>query len=180
MLVEPTIEELLTKLDNRYILTMLCSKRARQLTDGGKPLVEIESKNVVSQAAAELAEGKLAFVRGNVKVDYPMKQEIEEEELSKFKEGVGKSKSSSKKDDNDEIVESNVMDYSANHAADISDIKEQEERGLQYTKQFMNILSLDNDSKDLFEESLEDDLDEFLEQEAAEAEEEFEDEEEKK
>lgn len=55
----PTLEELMSKVGNRYQLVMLVSKRVRELSEGAKPLVEIDSKNPMDIAMAEIASGKI-------------------------------------------------------------------------------------------------------------------------
>ncbi|GAI90159.1 unnamed protein product, partial [marine sediment metagenome] len=45
--------------ENRYLLTMVVAKRAKQLLAGTKPLVEIESKNLVAIALEEIKRGKV-------------------------------------------------------------------------------------------------------------------------
>lgn len=59
MMVKPTVTDLLTKINNRFELVIVTSKRARQLSDGSKPLTDkIEDSNV-TLAAVEIAEGKV-------------------------------------------------------------------------------------------------------------------------
>ena len=59
MMVKPTVTDLLSKVDNRFALVIVTSKRARQLSDGDKPLTnKIEDSNV-TLAADEIAEGKV-------------------------------------------------------------------------------------------------------------------------
>jgi DNA-directed RNA polymerase subunit omega len=53
-----TIEDCLEKVNNRFELVMLASKRARQLFRGAKPLIESENREVVV-ALREIAEGKV-------------------------------------------------------------------------------------------------------------------------
>ena len=50
MMVKPTVNELLKRVDNRYELVIVTSKRARQLANGDIP---------VTLAAVEIAEGKV-------------------------------------------------------------------------------------------------------------------------
>ncbi len=76
MLVKPSIEALLPKVDNRYTLTLLIAKRARQLVSGGQPLVRSESPNVVTIACEELDEDRLAAIRGEVQVHVPLRPEV--------------------------------------------------------------------------------------------------------
>lgn len=59
MLVKPTVLELLTKVDDRFQLVTVTSKRARQLAAGSTPLTKKEEPSVVSLAADEIAEGKV-------------------------------------------------------------------------------------------------------------------------
>ena len=53
-----TVEDCLEKVDNRFELVMLASKRARQLFKGAKPLIESDNREVVV-ALREIAEGKV-------------------------------------------------------------------------------------------------------------------------
>lgn len=59
MLVKPTVLELLTKVEDRFQLVTVTSKRARQLAAGSTPLTKKEEPSVVSLAADEIAEGKV-------------------------------------------------------------------------------------------------------------------------
>ncbi len=59
MLVKPTVLELLNKVDDRFQLVTVTSKRARQLAAGSTPLTKKEEPSVVSLAADEIAEGKV-------------------------------------------------------------------------------------------------------------------------
>lgn len=54
-----TIEDCLEKVENRYELVHLCSKRVKQLRDGAEPLVRSKNKEVVT-ALREIAAGKIA------------------------------------------------------------------------------------------------------------------------
>jgi DNA-directed RNA polymerase subunit omega len=53
-----TVEDCLQKVNNRFELVMLASKRARQLFKGAKPLTESDNREVVV-ALREIAEGKV-------------------------------------------------------------------------------------------------------------------------
>ncbi len=46
-------------LDNKYLLTMMVAKRAKQLNQGFKPLVDINEKNTRVIALKEIIEGKV-------------------------------------------------------------------------------------------------------------------------
>lgn len=59
MLVRPSVTELLEKVDNRFELVVVTSKRARQLYSGSEPLTKKKEDSVVTLAATEIAEGKV-------------------------------------------------------------------------------------------------------------------------
>ena len=62
MMVQPTVTELLKKIDNRYKLVVVTSKRARQLSQGATPLTKKQEESTVTLAADEIAEGKVNIV----------------------------------------------------------------------------------------------------------------------
>jgi len=53
-----TVEDCLQKVDNRFELVILASKRARQLFKGAKPSIESRNREVVV-ALREVAAGKV-------------------------------------------------------------------------------------------------------------------------
>ncbi len=57
-----TVEDCLEKVDNRFLLVMLASKRVKQLFKGVKPLIDNRAgnKNVVV-SLREIAAGKVNF-----------------------------------------------------------------------------------------------------------------------
>ncbi len=59
MMVEPTVPELLEKVENRYILVIATAKRAREIANGAKVLVDTDDVAPVSIAADEIEEGKV-------------------------------------------------------------------------------------------------------------------------
>ncbi len=61
MLIKPTLESLMQKVDSKYTLVTLAAKRARELTDGDEPLVETDTKKVVSIAMEEIDQGKITY-----------------------------------------------------------------------------------------------------------------------
>ena len=61
MLIKPTLESLMQKVDSKYSLVTLAAKRARELTDGDEPLVETDTKKVVSIAMEEIDQGKITY-----------------------------------------------------------------------------------------------------------------------
>lgn len=67
MLTDPSIEKLKEKSASPYDLTVLVSKRARELTDGAQPMIDDEgAANVVSLACREVAADKVVAVKGDV------------------------------------------------------------------------------------------------------------------
>lgn len=59
MMVKPTVNELLNKINDRYQLVVVTSKRARQLAEGAEPLSDKKEDSFVTLAADEIAEGKV-------------------------------------------------------------------------------------------------------------------------
>lgn len=82
MLVKPTLEKLLPKVENRYTLAILVAKRARQLVDGAMPLLESESPNLVTLACEELASNRISCVKGHLNPYIPLRPEIEAARLA--------------------------------------------------------------------------------------------------
>lgn len=62
MIVKPSVTDLLKIVDNRYMLIIATSKRARQIVEGSTPLVKIEEKSPVTIASNEIEEGKVKIV----------------------------------------------------------------------------------------------------------------------
>ena len=65
MLVDPSIEKILPKADCAYELVVLVSKRARQLVEGGQPMIPDKAANMVSLACKEVAQDKVVCVKGD-------------------------------------------------------------------------------------------------------------------
>ncbi|MTI69932.1 MAG: DNA-directed RNA polymerase subunit omega [Firmicutes bacterium] len=63
----PSINELLEKVDSRYTLVMLVSKRARQLVEGDEPGVEVRTTKSVTTALEEFYEEKLEYTKPDIK-----------------------------------------------------------------------------------------------------------------
>ena len=53
-----TVEDCLEKVDNRFELVTLATKRAKQLFKGAKPLIDSDNREVVV-ALREIADGKV-------------------------------------------------------------------------------------------------------------------------
>ena len=73
-MIHPRVDELLDNVDSRYALVIVAAKRARQINnyhhqlgegigfeDAPPPLVESRSKNYLTMALEETAEGKLKY-----------------------------------------------------------------------------------------------------------------------
>ena len=73
-MIEPRIDELLRNVDSRYALVIVAAKRARQINsyhhqlgdgmgfeDAPPPLIESRSKNYLTMAMEEIAQGKIAY-----------------------------------------------------------------------------------------------------------------------
>lgn len=56
-MINPSIVDLLEKVDNRYSLVVATSKRARQLIEGEKPFINIKSNKPLTVAINEINEG---------------------------------------------------------------------------------------------------------------------------
>ena len=54
-----TVEDCLERIDNRFNLVLLASKRARQIMMGADPLVPPENDKPTVIALREIAEGKI-------------------------------------------------------------------------------------------------------------------------
>ncbi len=71
-----TVEDCLDKVDNRFQLVLVATKRARQLSNGVQPLVEWENDKPTIVALREIAEGLI----GPSILDEPAHPVFEEEE----------------------------------------------------------------------------------------------------
>lgn len=63
MLLYPAIDELKTKVDSKYTLVIMASKRARDLTDGKPKLTVFESPKPLSIATQEVYEDVISYKR---------------------------------------------------------------------------------------------------------------------
>lgn len=60
-MLNPSFEGILKEGDSRYTLVLLVSKRARQIIEGEKLLVDTDSKKPVSIAIEEILAGKITY-----------------------------------------------------------------------------------------------------------------------
>ncbi|HHV72230.1 MAG TPA: DNA-directed RNA polymerase subunit omega [Clostridia bacterium] len=58
-MINPSLDSLLEKVDNKYTLVVAAAKRARQLMDGQKALVDSQSKKPVTIALEEINQNKI-------------------------------------------------------------------------------------------------------------------------
>ncbi|MBI5681855.1 MAG: DNA-directed RNA polymerase subunit omega [Deltaproteobacteria bacterium] len=54
-----TIEDCLSKVENRFVLVLMSSKRAKQLHKGNKPLIDSRDNKLVVTALREIASKKI-------------------------------------------------------------------------------------------------------------------------
>ena len=52
-----TVEDCLDNVDNRFQLVLVATKRARQLSDGAEPLVQVDNDKPTVIALREIADG---------------------------------------------------------------------------------------------------------------------------
>ena len=60
-MINPSIMDLLKKVDDRYSLVIVTSKRARQIIDGSDPMVATKSKKPLTIAINEVNEGEVGY-----------------------------------------------------------------------------------------------------------------------
>ncbi|WKV09207.1 DNA-directed RNA polymerase subunit omega [Thermoanaerobacterium sp. CMT5567-10] len=63
MILYPSIVDLMNKIDSKYTLCALVSKRARQIISGEPSLIKSDSKKPVTIATEEINEGLITFER---------------------------------------------------------------------------------------------------------------------
>jgi len=62
-MLNPPIDTLLTKVDCKYTLVVFAAKRAREILNGDKPLVDCKSNKPVTIAMEEIAQDKIGYQR---------------------------------------------------------------------------------------------------------------------
>jgi DNA-directed RNA polymerase subunit omega len=65
-MIEPSIGELMKRVDSRYTLVVESAKRARQLSEGAHKLTKCASEKPVTIAVNEIYEDKITYVRTRV------------------------------------------------------------------------------------------------------------------
>jgi DNA-directed RNA polymerase subunit omega len=67
-MINPSILSMLKNVDNRYTLIVMTAKRARQLIDGAKPLIDVDSSKPVTIAINEIYQEKISYETGNTEL----------------------------------------------------------------------------------------------------------------
>ena len=62
MIIEPKVEKLLEKAEDRYQLVVAVAKRARQIVDGDKPKIKTKEKSAVTISSIEMLEGEVKII----------------------------------------------------------------------------------------------------------------------
>lgn len=60
-MINPSIVDLKERVGDKYSLVVITSKRARQLIEGEKPLVNVDSNKTLTIAINEVDQGKIHF-----------------------------------------------------------------------------------------------------------------------
>ena len=60
-MINPSVMDLLNKVDDRYSLVTITSKRARQLIEGREPLIVTKSKKPLTIAIKEVNDGEVTY-----------------------------------------------------------------------------------------------------------------------
>ncbi|MGG5462368.1 DNA-directed RNA polymerase subunit omega [Clostridium sp. B9] len=60
-MINPSIVELLKRVEDRYSLVLLSSKRARQIIDGAETFVDVESNKPLTIAINEIDRGYVTY-----------------------------------------------------------------------------------------------------------------------
>lgn len=65
-MINPSVVDLLKKVEDRYSLVIVTSKRAREIIDGSEELMPVESKKPLTVAINEVNEGLVKYTRTEV------------------------------------------------------------------------------------------------------------------
>lgn len=86
-MINPSIVELLERVDNRYSLVVATSRRARQIIDGEEPTVEVQERKPLTVAIDEVNVGNIDVKEGPDKL--ATTSELEEIEKANEKAAEG-------------------------------------------------------------------------------------------
>lgn len=148
MLVEPPIEKLLPKVENRFDLSILVAKRNRELIDGAEPMVkEGDDESLISIACREIAEDQVVSVPGDVDATVPLRESLLAEMMAEQEEETDADDWQSEGPDlEDELVPTPVSKIKVISEADMFEIPEEEDLDEEDDE------SLDMDSEDIDED----------------------------
>jgi len=73
-----TVEDCIERITNRFELVLLATRRARQITRGSTPLVEMENDKPTVIALREIAEGKIDATALSEMPEEPTENDAEE------------------------------------------------------------------------------------------------------
>lgn len=62
-MIEPSLDDLVKKVDSKYTLVVLAAKRAREIMDGEELLVRARSSKTVTSALEEIVQDKIGYER---------------------------------------------------------------------------------------------------------------------
>ena len=79
-LISPSIDSLLEKVENKYVLALLSAKRARELFDGDDVTIDEYYINKVTTAINEIDQCKVTYVHG---VEEDEAEDTAEEKIAK-------------------------------------------------------------------------------------------------
>lgn len=129
MLVEPPIENLLPKVENRFDLSILVAKRNRELIDGAEPMVEEgDDESLVSIACREIAEDQVVSVPGDVDATVPLRESLLAEIMAEQEEETDADDWQSEGPDlEDELVPTPVSKIKVISEADMFELPEEED-----------------------------------------------------
>lgn len=69
-----TVEDCLDRVDNRFALVLLVSKRAKQLLKGSQPTVSGKNNKYIVNALREVAAGTVSFDNSSADVEERLRQ----------------------------------------------------------------------------------------------------------
>lgn len=78
MMIKPGINALSSCADSRYTLVTMAAKRARMIAEEGNCLVPCDIEKPVSMAVAEIAAGKVGYIRHNKNTNADEKSSYDE------------------------------------------------------------------------------------------------------
>ena len=86
-LIQPSIDNLLTKVENKYVISTLAAKRAREIIDGDDPLIDTYYINHVTTAINEIDQSMVEYKHAGDEIIAEYDDEIfSEDEDEMFKE----------------------------------------------------------------------------------------------